>query len=148
ASIGEPVARVLAREPASPAYVQHLPEIGPKDRNKYVNARKHAEAQHQAQELVELLVLQGVVEKIVPLVDLDVEIDEPEHHSDDEGEQPSRLPALLRAPIGYGELPHVAEELAVGLFHEGWLPAGGQIRPHMGGRAALRNRRRRSITAS
>src|SRR5512143_2550545 len=92
-SVGKPVAAILTRQPVPPAYVQQLPKIRPIDRDEYVNAGKHAEAQHQAQELIELLVLQGIVEKVVPLVDLDVEIDQPKHQADDEREQPARLPA-------------------------------------------------------
>jgi hypothetical protein len=137
--LAEPIAGVLARQPGSPADLQHLPEVEPIDGDDDVDRGQDAEAQQLMEKLVEILVLQGVVEQVVPLIEQNVEIDHPETHADDQRQQPARRPAFLGHPIGHDQLPQIAEEMAVGLFHGGWLPAGRQIRRHMGRAAALRN---------
>src|SRR5256885_14469440 len=68
----------------------------------------------EADELVEedrvVLVLQRIVESVVPLIEKHVEVDDPEvEHHDDEQER-SRGPAVLGPPVRDGHGPGVTQE--------------------------------------
>ncbi len=67
-----------------------------------------------------VLVLQRVVERVVPPIDENIDVDDPEGERDDHDQQPPGGPAVLRAPIGASQAPGIPKQLAqasVGRLH-------------------------------
>src|SRR4029077_10684300 len=107
-AVAEPAAEIAGGEPAPPPDLQPLLQIelihGADDEE----GGKHAEHAELPDEGVPILVLQRVVEGLVPGVEADVQPDLEELQRDDRGEQDAARPAVLRAEIGDGDTGELA----------------------------------------
>jgi hypothetical protein len=68
-----------------------------------------------------VLVLQRVIERVIPLVEKEIDIDGPEVESDDGEQKPPRRPGVLREPEWLSHCPSIAEDLAQARDGEGFL---------------------------
>ena len=85
-AVGQPGAEVALGEPAPPADLEHLGQVELVDGHDDVQAREPGEADELVDEDRVILVLQCVVEGVVPLVQEDIDIDDPEVERDDDEE--------------------------------------------------------------
>jgi hypothetical protein len=102
---GEPVLQVALVQPLAPLDLEHLAQIGAIYGEADIKERKEGEQPDEAVELVGALFLDDVIEIVVPSVEPDVQIHQPERQPDHRGEQQEALAALLRHPVGLGERP-------------------------------------------
>jgi hypothetical protein len=84
-------------EPGAPFDLQHLQEPQAIHRHDDPGEGEHAELPELVEKLRLILLLEGVVEIAVPVVELDLHVDHGEHQSDYKDEQAER-PAALRRP--------------------------------------------------
>jgi hypothetical protein len=92
-------------EPAAPLDGQHLQEVQAIDGGHDVGEREQAELAELAEEFRLILVLQRVVEIVVPEVELHFQPDQHECQADDGGEQGEGLRALPGNPVGFRQRP-------------------------------------------
>jgi hypothetical protein len=85
--VPQPRAEVALGEPATPADLQHLVEIELVHRHHDVGGGEIGELEDLRHEHRVVLVLQRVVEGVVPLVEQDVDPDDPEVEGDDGDQQ-------------------------------------------------------------
>jgi len=111
-AVGQPGAEVAVGQPAPPADLEHLVEI------KLVHGQddEDGDQPRDAEELLEkgrlVLLLQGVEEGAVPLIEEHIDVDHAEGEKHDgEQESPGR-PAVLRSPIRTDHGPGVGQRSA------------------------------------
>jgi hypothetical protein len=104
-ALAQPVGEKALVQPGAPFDLQHLAQIQPVHGQADVGEREQREPAEQPVEIVEPLVLDGVVELVVPQVDLHVDPDQAERQADHRDEQRHPLGALLGNPIGFGQRP-------------------------------------------
>ncbi len=105
----EPVAEELHRHPSPPADLQPQVQIKLVDPADDIERGEHAEVHQLVDEGVPVMILQGVVEAVVPLVEQHVDGDEAELGRDHGEEEQAPRPAVLRHEIGNGEPPDGGE---------------------------------------
>ena len=111
-AVGQPRPEIPVGEPAPPADLEHLVEVELVDSDDHVGAREHREPDDLVNEDRVVLVLQRVVEGVVPLVEEDVDVDDPEIEHDDDEEQAQGRPAVLRPPVRTSNGPGIAKQAA------------------------------------
>src|SRR5260370_22326777 len=105
----ERMAEVTNGHPLPPADLQPLIEIELIDREHDEDRGEHAEIQQLADEGIPIVILDGVEEPGVPLVEQHVDGDEAELDRDHAAEQDAARPAILGAKVREGEAPDGAE---------------------------------------
>ena len=95
----QPFAEIARGHPAPPADLEPLVEIELIDGKRDGAGRQHAEDADLADEAVPVLVLQRIVEAVVPLVHQDVDADQRELDGDHGGEQDAAGPFVLGTEI-------------------------------------------------
>ena len=108
--VGQPGAKIPLGEPAPPADHEHLVEVELVDGHHDVRDREPGEANDLADEDCCVLVLQRVVEGVVPAVDEDVDVNQAQRERDHDDEQPQRGPAILGKPVGARDSPAIARQ--------------------------------------
>src|SRR5229473_2164845 len=103
------MAEVTNGHPLPPADLQPLIEVELIDREHDEDRGEHAEIQELADEGIPIVVLDGVEEPGVPLVEQHVDGDEAEFDGDHAAEQDAARPAVLGAEVREGEAPDGAE---------------------------------------
>src|SRR5262249_1021138 len=98
----EPMAEIADRHPPPPPDLQPLIEVELIDREHYEDRREHAEIQKLANEGIPIVVLDGVEEPGVPLVDQHLDGDEAELSADHGREQDAPRPAIPGAKVREG----------------------------------------------
>ncbi len=110
--VGQPRAEIAVGQPAPPADLQHLIEIGLIDRQQ----DEHGEQPRDADELPEegglVLVLQGGEEGVVPLIEEHADVDHPQREEHDGEQQGPTCPSVLREPVGPDHAPGVGQRPA------------------------------------
>jgi len=109
-SIGEPLADEAVGEPAPPADLQHLLEVGLVDRDHDEDRGENAEVRELVRKMPDVAVLESVVETIVPAGEQHVHVHEAQVHRHDRGEQRARGPAVFRRPVGTSQRVRRAKE--------------------------------------
>src|SRR4029078_11026562 len=99
-AVPEPAAEIFGGEPAPPPDLEPLLKVELIDGADDEGRGKHAEHAELPDERVPVLVLQRVVERLVPGVEADVQPDLEQLQRDDRDEQDAAGPAVLRAEIG------------------------------------------------
>ncbi|MNP31243.1 hypothetical protein D3C76_1243560 [compost metagenome] len=107
----EPTGKMLLRQPGPPANGEHLREVQAIDGAEDRHRRDAAEIQDQLPEGRAVLLLQGVVEILVPTVDPHRDRHAEQRECDDGDQQRPGLALLLTAPVRRGHLPDTAEKL-------------------------------------
>ena len=132
-AVGQPGAEVALGEPAPPADLQHLVEVELVDGHDDVQAREPGEADDLVDEDRVILVLQRVVEGVVPLVQEDIDVDDPEIERDDDEEQSPAPPSGPPRTSTGGRWPRHHEAVGVG---QSWRRLPGSI-PGLSPRVAI-----------
>ena len=101
----EPLPQVGLRHPAPPPDLQPLRDIELVNRENGVDGRQHAEEQDGTDESVPVVILQGIIKTIVPLVEDDLNRHERKLDDDHRPEQRPPRPAVVRAKVGNGQPP-------------------------------------------
>ena len=114
----EPMAQIVLRHPAPPAYLQPLIEIDLVHRDHGVDGREHAEEQDGADESVPIAVLERVVKAVVPLVQNDLNGDDRQLERDHRGEQYACRPAVFGPEVGQRQPPDRSDR-RYEVFHGG-----------------------------
>src|ERR1700733_14750785 len=98
-ALRQPAPQVALGEPAAPANLEHLVEVDLVDGKDNVKTGEPGESNQLVEKDGVVLVLQGVVEGIVPLIEKDIDIDDREVEHDHGKQEPARCPAVLRGPV-------------------------------------------------
>ena len=101
----QPAINQMLIEPRAPANLQHLLQIKTVDAGHDHHQRDDGEDPQLADELRLILLFQGVVEILVPGVELDLEPDQGKRQPDHGGEEQQAFCALLRDPVGFRQRP-------------------------------------------
>ena len=124
--VGQPARGVVAGQPGTPAQFQQLRQVELVDGDDDVGKGDPGEAPELGPEDVLLLVLQGVVEQAVPVVDQHQHVHGGQVEHDDGCEQGAGFPLLLGSEIRHGQ--------RAGLTREG--PEGGELVDEAHGRGS------------
>ncbi len=111
-SFGQPPAQVALGKPASPAYLEHLVEVELVHGEDNEKTGEPGEANQLVKKDCVVLVLQGVIERVIPLIEKDIDIDGPEVERDDGEQKTPRCPAVLREPEWMSHRPSITKDLA------------------------------------
>src|SRR6266545_1520092 len=111
-SIGQPSAEVALGKPASPADFKHLAKIKLVDGEKDENAQKPRDTDKLVPKHRTILVLQGAEERVIPLVEENIDVHHRERECHDDEEQPPGRPAVLREPVRADHGPGVGKRSA------------------------------------
>src|SRR6478672_5762419 len=107
--VGQPAVEVGLRQPASPADLKPLIEVKLINREQNINGRKDAEITELVDEGIPVLVLQRVVEGIVPGIEQDIDPDNRKFDHNDCRQQNAPGPAIVRIKIWAGNPPNDSE---------------------------------------
>ena len=110
AIVPQPLVQVVARHPGTPAQVQQLRDVELVHRQDDGDHRQPAEAGHLAPEHLDILVLQGVVEHVVPLVEQHAHVDRAQVQRHDHRQHGTRPPFFLGMEIRPGQSPGILQE--------------------------------------
>ena len=114
-AIGQPGAEVAVGQPAPPADLEHLVEIDLVHGKEDEDADQPRDAEQLAAKGHEVLVLEGAVEGVVPLIQENGEVDHAEREEHDGEQEPPGRPPVLREPVradhgpGAGKRPAQAD---------------------------------------
>ena len=111
-AIGQPGAEVAVVQPASPADLEHLVEIGLVNGKQDEDADQPRDAEQLPAKGHEVLVLEGAVEGVVPLIQENREVDHAEREEHDGEQEPPRRPSVLREPVRADHGPCVGKRSA------------------------------------
>ena len=118
-AICQPVLLVSRRQPAAPTDVLHLAEVILIDSDNNVGERQDRKYDQLSIEIVQILLLQGIIEARVPVVEQHRQIDLTEVEGDDQRQQEARHPALLRCPVRLRQAPQLAEKTSYARSDQG-----------------------------
>ena len=90
-----PAVEIAVRHPGPPFDLEHLAQVDRVDREDDVEEGQPRELTNEWPERLRLILLQGIVEDVVPAVEADEQVDRREVQADDEGQEPPRLPLLF-----------------------------------------------------
>ena len=121
-ALAEPAAEIAVGQPAPPPDLQPLLEIELIDGGDDEGGGEHAEHAELVEEGVPVLVLERVVEGVVPGVELDVQPDLEQLERDDRDQQDASRPAVVALEIGRRDMGKVSRRVAE-IRHWGRLQA-------------------------
>ena len=98
-ALSQPALQVALGEPAASANLQHLVEVDLVDGKDDVKTGEPGESNQLVEKYGVVLVLQGVVEAVIPLIEKDIDIDDRQVEHDHGKQEPARCPAVLREPV-------------------------------------------------
>ena len=106
--IAKPALQVVAGHPGAPAQLQQLGQVELVNRNDDEAKRQVGKAPQLGPEHVGLLVLQGIVEQLVPVIEQHGHVDQAQIERDDGHQQAARLPLFFGLEVGFGQGPGLA----------------------------------------
>src|SRR5260370_24707510 len=118
----EPVAREALGQPAAQANMQYSPQIGRIDTNDDKGQRESPEDRELSPEFGPLILLECIIEVIVPIIEANVQPNSDQVERDDSREQPDGRPLLLRPPIRPGKGPGLMQEPPLPHHRHHYLP--------------------------
>ena len=110
----QPVAQKTISQPAAPADVQYLPKVKRVDGNNDQQEGDDPENCELAPELRPVVLLQGIIEVVVPGIETDIESDGDQVQRYDSEQQPARRPFLVGIPIRPRKGPGLPQEPLLG----------------------------------
>ena len=102
----QPFAEIVLGQPVPPADLEPLIEIELIDGERDIDGRKHAKDADFADEAVPVLLLQRIIEAVVPLVEENVEPDHREFDRDDRRQQQAACEFVFGTEVGSSDAPH------------------------------------------
>ena len=110
--VGQPALQVVPRHPGAPAHLQQLGQVKLVHRNDDESEGQVGEPPQLGPEYLGVLVLQRVVEQLVPVVEQHRHVDDCQVQANDGSEQQTCFPFFFGCVIRLGQGPHAAQQQA------------------------------------
>ena len=110
--VRHPFAQVPVCHPDTPFDLQHLTQVDGVDGDEDIEEGQPRELADERPETVVGILLQRVVEHVVPVVDAHEQVDGGEIEQDDDAEQAACLPLLLGVPVPLEQVPECMEKFS------------------------------------